>query len=368
MFSARTSRRALGVVASAAGLLALTVPAVATASPAHHHQQPFGVHQVNLVSDVPGTASLTDPDLVNPWGLALSATSPLWVANAGTDTSTLYSAAPAATAATKVGAVRVTFPDTPELPTGQVFNGGTGFVLSNGTASGPARFVFATITGRIEAWAPGVSPNQGNATTKATVTGASYTGLAIATATAGDELYAANFGQGRIDVFDSTFARVRTSPFAFRDFFLPRGYAPFNVQALNGDIFVAYAKADPKTGRAADGVGLGIVDEFTVDGRFVARVASHQSLDAPWGLAIAPSSWGKLAGSLLVGNFGNGRINVVSHGRVVSQLRDTTGKVISIERLWSLTPGTAGTGGTDALWFSSGLGNETHGLLGLLRP
>jgi uncharacterized protein (TIGR03118 family) len=372
MFSARTSRRALGVVVSAAGLLALGIPAVATATPAHH-QQPFGVHQVNLVSDLPGMAPLTDPDLVNPWGLALSATSPLWVADAGTDTSTLYSAAPAATTATKVAAVRVTFPDQPELPTGQVFNGGTGFAVSNGTTSGPARFIFSTITGRIEAWAPGVSPNLGNATTEATVAGASYTGLAIATATAGDELYAANFGQGRIDVFDSTFAPVKTSPFAFRDFFLPRGFVPFNVQALSGNIFVTYAKADPATGRASSVLGAGFVDEFTVDGRFVARVASRQSLSSPWGLAIAPASWGNLAGSLLVGNFGNGRINVVplsgrERGRVVSQLRDTSGKVISIERLWSLTPGTASTGGTDALWFSAGIGNETHGLLGLLRP
>jgi uncharacterized protein (TIGR03118 family) len=376
MFSAHSVRRPLGVVAAAAGLLALGVPAVAATGPSHH-QQPFGVHQVNLVSDLPGMAPLTDPDLVNPWGLALLPTSPLWSADNGVDVSTLYSAAPAATTAAKVAAVRVTFPDKPELPTGQVANGGTGFVLSNGTTSAPARFIFSTITGHIEAWAPGVNPNLGDATTKATVTGASYTGLAIATATAGDQLYAANFGQGRIDVFDSTFAPVQTSRFAFRDFLLPRGYMPFNVQTLNGHIFVAYAQVNKQTGRAKDGVGLGIVDEFTVDGRFVARVASRQSLDAPWGLAIAPASFGDLAGSLLVGNFGNGRINVIDlsrHGNKgpgnnkITQLRDTNGKVISIERLWSLTPGTASTGGVDALWFSAGIGNETHGLLGLLRP
>jgi uncharacterized protein (TIGR03118 family) len=377
MFSAQYLRRPLGVVAAAVGLLALGVPAVAGASQGHH-QQPFGVHQVNLVSDLPGVAPLTDPDLVNPWGLTLLPTSPLWSANNGADVATLYSAAPAATAAAKVAAVRVTFPDKPELPTGQVANGGTGFVLSNGTASAPARFMFATLTGHIEAWSPGINANLGDATTKATVAGASYTGLAIATATAGDQLYAANFAQGRIDVFDSTFAQVQTPRFAFRDFALPRGYMPFNVQTLNGHIFVAYAQLNAATGRAKDGVGLGIVDEFTVDGHFVARVASHQSLDAPWGLAIAPASFGTLAGSLLVGNFGNGRINVISlnrhdnkgHGNAsdIDQLRDTNGKVISIERLWSLTPGTATTGGTDALFFSAGIGNETHGLLGLLRP
>jgi uncharacterized protein (TIGR03118 family) len=371
--SSKSLRRPLGVVAAAAGLMALGVPAVAVAGPSHQHEhhQPFGVHQVNMVSDVPGMAAVTDPDLVNPWGLALLPTSPLWSANNGTDSATLYSAAPGATAAAKVTAVRVTFPDKPELPTGQVANGGTGFVLTNGTTSAPARFIFSTITGHIEAWSPGIDPNLGNAETRATVAGAAYTGLTLATAKSGDQLYAANFGQSRIDVFNSTFQQVKTPSWAFRDAFVPRGYAPFNVQALNGDIFVAYAKVDPATGRSADGVGLGVVDEFTVDGHFVARVATHQSLDAPWGLAIAPSSWGKLAGSLLVGNFGNGRINVISlgrHDRVVSQLRNTSGKVISIERLWSLVPGTAVTGGTDALWFSAGIGNEQHGLLGLLRP
>jgi uncharacterized protein (TIGR03118 family) len=373
-------RRPLAVLAAAAGILALAAPAAA-ASPSqngHHDNGKFGVHQVNLVSDVPGKASITDPDLVNPWGLALLPTSPLWSANNGADVATLYSVAPAATVAAKVAAVRVTFPDKPELPTGQVANGGTGFVNTLNGASAPARFIFSTITGHIEAWAPGLDPNMGNAETRATVPGAVFTGLALATASSGDQLYAANFAQNKINVFDSTFAQVSTPSWAFRDRHEPRGYAPFNVQALNGNIFVAYAKVDPKTGKSKDGLGLGIVDEYTVDGHFVARVASHQTLDGPWGLAIAPASWGSLAGDLLVGNFGNGRINVIQLNRHdnrgpgnshdISQLRDTHGKVISIERLWALVPGTATTGGTDALFFSSGLDNEQHGLLGLLRP
>ncbi len=378
-------RRPLAVVAAAAGMLALGVPAVAMASPSAHqhngdhhgrdhgrHDRALAVHQVNLVSDVPGRAPLTDPDLVNPWGLAALPTSPLWSANNGTDSATLYTVAPAATTAAKVPTVRVTFPDTPELPTGQVANPGTGFVNTLGAASAPARFIFATLTGHIEAWAPGLDPNMGNAQTRATVPGAVYTGLTLATAAGGDQLYAADFGQNRIDVFDSTFTRVKTPSWAFRDVSEPRGYSPFNVQTLGNHIFVAYAKVDPKTGRSADGVGLGVVDEFTLDGHFVARVASHQTLDGPWGLAIAPASWGRLAGSLLVGNFGNGRINVISLGRhhdqIVGQLRDSRGRVLSIERLWALLPGTATTGGTDAVFFSSGLDNEQHGLLGLLRP
>jgi uncharacterized protein (TIGR03118 family) len=375
MLSARSWRRPFAVAVVVAGGVALGIPGVASAAPASfHHANPLAVQQVDLVSDVAGRAALTDPDLVNPWGLASSPTSPLWVANAGGDTSTLYTAAADTSAAAKVAAVRVTFPDTPELPTGQVFNGGTGFVNTLAGKSGPARFIFSTITGHIEAWAPGVDPNLGNAQTRATVSGASYTGLATATATAGDQLYAANFGQHRIDVFDSSFAQVQTPAWAFKDIFVPRDFAPFGVQAVNGNIFVAYAKVDPKTGRSQDGLGLGIVDEFTADGRFVTRVATAGTLDGPWGMASAPSSWGQLAGDLLIGNFGNGHITAfrpVANGRFflpVTQLRDSNDKLITIERLWALLPGTATTGGTDAVWFSSGLDQETHGLVGVLRP
>lgn len=373
MVSARSWRRPLAVAVAIAGGVALGVPGSASAAPPTSHH-PFTVRQVNLVSDVPGAAALTDPDSVNPWGLALGPTTPLWVANQGSDTSTLYTSAADTATAAKVTAVRVTFPDTPEFPTGQIFNGGTGFVNTLGGRSGPARFIFATITGRIEAWAPGVDPGLGNAETRATVAGASYTGLAVATATAGPELYAANFGQRRIDVFDSSFARVALPAWAFRDVFVPKDFAPFGSQTVNGNVFVAYAKVDPKTGRSQDGLGLGIVDEFTPDGRFVTRVATGGALNGPWGLATAPSSWGSLAGDLLVGNFGDGHITAfrsIANGRFflpVTQLRDSTGKRITIERLWALTPGTATTGGTDAVWFSSGLDRETHGLVGTLRP
>ncbi|HEX5115586.1 MAG TPA: TIGR03118 family protein [Pseudonocardiaceae bacterium] len=377
-------RRPLVVVAAAAGMLALGVPAVASPGPSHHgdrhDDRKLAVQQVNLVSDVPGLAPLTDPDVANPWGLALLPTSPLWSANNATDVATLYTVAPGSATATKVPTVRPTFPDTPELPTGQVANAGTGFVNTLNGVSAPARFIFSTLTGHIEAWAPGLDPGPGPTETRATVPGAVYTGLALATASTGDQLYAANFGQNRIDVFDSNFTQVNTPSWAFRDRHEPRGYAPFGVQALNGNIFVAYAKVDPKTGRSQDGVGLGIVDEFTVDGRLIARVASHQTLDGPWGMAIAPASWGTLAGSLLVGNFGNGRINVISLGRadnegngngearIVGQLRDSHGRTLSIERLWALLPGTATTGGTDAVFFSAGINNEQNGLIGLLRP
>jgi uncharacterized protein (TIGR03118 family) len=358
------------VLTAAAGSLALAVPA--TAASRQDDPGKFAVQQVNLVSDIPGKAAITDPDLVNPWGLALGATSPLWSANAGTDTSTVYSSAPGSTTATKAP-IRVTLP--PALPTGQVANGGTGFVLSNGTTSAPARFIFSTITGRIEAWAPGVDPAMGAAEIKATVPGAAYTGLALATASTGDRLYGANFGQGRIDVFDSSFKPVTMPSWAFRDRDLPNGFAPFGVQRLGSDVFVTYAKPDPATGKAAAGKGLGFIDEYTPDGRLVTRVVTRQRLNAPWGLAIAPSTWGDLAGSLLVGDFGDGRINVIPKrgdgrfgGHIEGQVTDgSTGTPLSIPGLWALVPGTAATGGTDAIWFSAGIDNEQHGLIGVLR-
>jgi uncharacterized protein (TIGR03118 family) len=293
------------------------------------------------------------------------------VSNQGTSSSTLYSSAAGATTATKVPTVRVNVP----VPTGQVATAGVGFTLTNGAASGPARFIFSTLTGQIAAWGPPATPAIGDAQIKATTPGAVYTGLAIATATKGDQLYAADFAQGKIDVFDNAFVAVPQPAWAFKDKYLPKGYSPFNVQTLAGRIFVAYAKVDPATGRNASGRGLGFVDEYTVDGKLVDRIVSHDSLNAPWGLALAPASWGKQAGALLVGNFGDGRINIVeakNHGRfqhkVASQVRDAaTGKTLVIPGLWALTSGTASTGGTDAIWFSAGIANETHGLLGVLR-
>jgi uncharacterized protein (TIGR03118 family) len=368
--SLRTKGRPLAVATALIGGLALVAPSTASAHVSYGHNHDLAVQQVNLVSDLPGQAALQDSDLVNPWGLSLGATSPLWVSNEGTSSSTLYSSAPGAATATKVPTVRVDVPH----PTGQVNNAGTGFVLSNGTVSAPARFIFATLTGQIAAWGPPVSPLIGAAEIKATTPGGSYTGLAIATATKGDQLYAANFAQGRIDVFDNAFQPVKQPWWAFRDFRLPTSYHPFNVQTLNGRIFVAYAKFDPTTGDEVAGRGLGFVDEYTVNGHFVDRIASRGSLNAPWGLAIAPASWGEQAGSLLIGNFGDGRINVVkakSHGRfdnkIDSQVKDTHGHTLVIPGLWGLLPGTATTGGTDAVWFSAGIDDETHGLLGVLR-
>jgi uncharacterized protein (TIGR03118 family) len=349
----------------------------------HHRTHGLAVRQVNLVSDLSTVgASLVDPDLVNPWGLALGPTTPLWSANNGTDTATLYSSAAGSTTATKSPAVRVTLPGGPSLPTGQVFNPTGGFVLDNGTTSAPAAFIFSSQSGQILAWSPKVDPLQGNAEVKVPADPANvYTGLALATATAGPQLYAANFSQRRIDVFDATFAPVATKPWQFHDPRLPRGYAPFSVHTLAGHVYVAYAKVDPATGEEEHGRGLGFVDEYSADGALLDRVAGRGVLDAPWGLAIAPAGWGRLTGALLVGNFGDGRITVVdqarhawrgdqdgSEDRVVGQLRNgDTRRTLEIPGLWDLLPGTATTGGTDSVWFSAGIDDENHGLVGVLR-
>jgi|SRR4051794_13413040 len=384
----RRIRRTVLVLAVGVSTLALALPGSALADGHRGHNNRLAVSQVNLVSDRSDVgASIVDPDLINPWGLALGPTTPLWSANNGTDTATLYANAPGTDAATLVTAVRVTFPDVPELPTGQVFNGTTGF-LENASPTSSARFIFSTITGRIEAWSPAVDPLQGNAETKATVPGAVYTGLAIATAQSGPQLYAANFAQGTVDVFDTNFVLQPASMDRFHDRHLPAGYAPFGIQTLMGNVFVAYAKVDPVTHRNAVGRGLGFVDEYTPEGRLVSRVASRHTLNAPWGMVIAPDSWGRLAGDLLVGNFGDGKISVIEtehhgdrsrghsrhdSGEFEGLLHNARGHTLVIPGLWALLQGTAATGGTDAIFFSAGIDDgkggpiEEHGLLGVLR-
>jgi uncharacterized protein (TIGR03118 family) len=348
----------------------------ANAAPVHNPHHDPAVQQINLVSDVPGLAPLTDPDLVNPWGLAMLKESKIWTSNAGTDTSTLYGLAPGSTVPTKSTTVRVTLPGSPALPTGQVANNGDDFVLTKDGKTGPAQFVFATITGRIEAWNQVVDPAMGDAEIKATVPGAVYTGLALASGKHGDQLYAADNSLNRIDVFDTSFDLVPPRPDAFKDPHLPKGYAPFNITTLQGSLYVTYALPDPATGKTLNKPGLGIVDRFTPDGELIDRIATGETLNAPWGVAIAPSSWGKLAGSLLIGDFGDGRINVlppIGHGRfaphISGQLHDSrTGQPIAIQGLWALLQGSQTTGGTDSIWFSAGIDDEQHGLLGVLRP
>jgi uncharacterized protein (TIGR03118 family) len=350
-----------------AAMLALPLagaPGVASAGSDHHSSPAPAFDAVPLVADVAGAAPVVDPHLVNSWGLALSPTSPLWVANQGTSTSTLY-AGGAGGAAPTINPLVVT---TAGGPTGQAFNGGSQFVVTGPNGSGPARFIFDTLSGDLLAWNPTAAPT--TAISVSHVDGAVYTGLAIGSNEFGSFLLAADFKNARIDVFNSLFQRSNLPAPAFTDRALPRGYAPFNVDFLNGEAYVAYAKVDPATGRSVPGRGLGFVDVFDRFGQLERRLARGGTLNSPWGFEIAPASFGAFAGDLLVGNFGDGRINVFNPttGRFLGQLRDASGKVIVIDKLWDLLHGTANSGGADAVWFSSGPGGETHGLIGILRP
>jgi uncharacterized protein (TIGR03118 family) len=378
----RTRRWSLGLVVGAVtGLTAsLAVPAVA--SPDHFpggHHFAGGFEQINMVSDQPGVAGPPDSDLVNAWGLSASPGtdaspgSPLWVSDNGMDKTTLYAGNPAGSPTgmvNKVLAVDVTS----GAPTGQVFNAGSsGFVVTDSAGhSGTARFMFATETGAIDGWNPNVGatgPGLSTHTEVARDNGANavYKGLAIATASDGHTyLYAANFRSGRVEAYDDTFTPVVLPGGLFVDPRIPAGYAPFNVQELNGRLYVTYAQQDSGLMDDVPGMGHGFVDVFTNDGAFVKRLVTRGVLDSPWGLAIAPDGFGRFGGDLLVGNFGNGNINAFdpTTGHFEGQLRGSHGQPITIDGLWGLMFGNGNAAKTNELLFSAGPDDESHGLLG----
>jgi uncharacterized protein (TIGR03118 family) len=340
-----------------AALLGLTV--LAGFAPAAQSRNSYAVH--NLVSDEPGIADHTDPNLVNAWGLVASATSRWWVADNETAVSTLYNG---------TGTPQSLIVSVPGAPTGIVFNGGGSFVVSSGAASGPARFIFASEDGTISGWNPAVPPpapsHQAIVAVDNSAAGANYKGLAIASTASGDFLYAADFHNARVDVFGGNF-QPATMPGGFVDPQLPAGFAPFGIQNLQGRIYVAYAKQDEEAEDEVAGEGLGFVSVFDTAGTFVARVASGEPLDAPWGLAIAPAGFGRFSGNLLVGNFGNGRINAYDLATFEPRghLKTADHKPLVIDGLWGIAFGNgAGAGPTTTLFFAAGPDDETHGLFG----
>jgi uncharacterized protein (TIGR03118 family) len=305
--------------------------------------------QFNLVSDVPGLANTTDPNLKNPWGVSSSATSPFWISNQGSGTSTLYNGVGTPSALV----VKVPGGGPPSGPTGQVFNGQTAFALPNGT---PAMFIFDTLNGTIVGW------NGGAGTTGiqvASTPGAIYTGLASATVNGANYLYAAD-STGQIRVFDSTFKPATLSG-NFTDPNPMSGFTPFNIQLLNGNLYVTYAQLTPQ------GTGLpgGYIDEFDTSGNFIKRVATGGPLDAPWGLTIAPAGFGALGNDLLVGNFGNGEILAYDpvSGAYVSTLDAMNGNPIVNDFLWALDFRSTGPDvDPNALYLTAGINNQADGL------
>ncbi|HVS35787.1 MAG TPA: TIGR03118 family protein [Gemmataceae bacterium] len=381
------------------------------------------VLQTNLVSDLPGVAAVTDPNLVNPWGISESSGSPFWISDNNAGVSTLYNVPGANNTAVSINPLVVSIPTPVDLlgasgaPDGTVFNpdGGAagGFKVSGLSKTGAATaasaiFLFATEDGTIVGWNPGVNPtgfdpakagtygiiavnNSGNNFTEPDPnqqTGAVYKGLAVATSStpifskdpaSTAVLYATNFRSGQVEVYDANFGRVPLPAGAFSDPSIPKGFAPFNVQVLNGLVYVTYAKQDATRHDDVAGPGSGFVDVFNLNGtpalaKGNMRLASGGALNSPWGLAIAPQGFAGINAPnndavLLVGNFGDGRINAfdASTGAFLGQLKDPDGEPIQIDGLWALKVGNGGAGGaTNTVYFTAGLFHETHGLFGSL--
>jgi uncharacterized protein (TIGR03118 family) len=337
-------------------LAGLTVAALVVVVPLPAGAAAGGYTQTNLVSDQPGVAQKTDPNLVNAWGMSHGPNTPIWVSDNGTDVSTLYNGDVNGSPVAVVPLV-VSIPG--GAPTGQVFNDTTAFTLPGTTTV--SRFIFIGEDGDLSAWAGGTA-----ATLVHHTDGAIYKGLALAHSPSGPMLLAANFGANKIDVFDSTFAPV-SSDGLFSDPTLPAGYAPFNVAEIGGQIFVTYALKGGEDDIA--GPAHGFVDVYTTSGAFVKRFASHGVLNSPWGITIAPANFGQFSGDLLIGNFGDGRIHAFdpNTGEVLGILRGTSGKPLAIDGLWGLIVGDPSSGGVDSVWFSAGPDEESHGLLGTLR-
>jgi len=311
-----------------------------------------------LVTDNPlaNPGQITDAGLLNGWGIAYSATSPFWVSSNGAGTSTLYRVDPLTDVTTKQG-LTVSIPGAGNV-TGQVFNGNA--AAFNGNA-----FLFASEDGTVSGWRSALGTQA-----ERLVVGLPdnvYKGVALGSMGGNSYLYAANFATGNVDVLKGSSGAPNLTG-QFTDPNLPAGYAPFNVQNLGGTLYVAYAQQDAAHRDETAGAGLGVVDRFDLNGNLLARVAGGGPLNAPWGLAIAPSSFGAMAGDLLVGNFGDGRINVYGASGLVGQVLGPDDLPLVIDGLWALTPGNGGgAGAAGKLYFSAGPGDEAHGLFGVLN-
>jgi len=319
--------------------------------------------QRNLVSDGFVAAEQPDPDLVNPWGIAFNPFGFVWVADNHTGLSTLYDGD-----GIKQGLiVQIPTPtaDTGGTPTGIVFNGNnaaTSFPV-NGTAS---HFLFSTEDGVIAGWPGGT---QAIVAVDNSSAGASYKGLALSAGGTGQLLYATDFNNGRVDVWDNTFAPATLPAGAFTDPNLPADYAPFGIQAIGGNVYVTYAKKEEGGDEEEVGQGLGVVDVYDPKGVFLSRVATHGKLNAPWGVALAPAGFGKFSNSLLIGNFGDGTINAYDPKNYTpqGQLRGADGKPIQIDGLWGIAFGNGlANQPVNTLFFAAGPGDEDHGLYGRL--
>jgi uncharacterized protein (TIGR03118 family) len=335
--------------------------------------------QTNLVSDIPGLAAHTDPNLKNPWGTSVGPGSPIWVSDNHAGVTTLYDGAG------NPQPLVVTIPAPPSAgdgavgaPTGQAFNTfdptSPDFVISENGKSGPAFFLFATEDGTIAGWNPNVdrahaviAVDRSTATDRAGDVGANYKGLTLVTTPNGKFIYATSFRFGMVDVFDSHFKLVNS----FTDPTIPAGFAPFGIHNIGGNLYVTYAKQGP--GKADDDArpGNGFVDVFAPNGDLLQRLVSRGKLDSPWAVTLAPPTFGAFGGDILVGNFGNGRIHAYDavSGESQGELSAPVGGPIVIDGLWGLrfAPATPGAG-PNTLFFTAGPNDEADGLFGTILP
>jgi uncharacterized protein (TIGR03118 family) len=320
------------------------------------------VVQTNLVSDQDGVAATKDPNAVNVWGIAFNPAGPAWVSNNGTGTTTVYDAAGALKLTVTVPAPAGAPAGTASTPTGQVFN-------ASATDFNGEKFIFATEDGTVSGWKPGPGAVLHVDNSAGGDASAVYKGIGLGPSL----LYVANFRAGTVEVYDASYKPV-TAAGGFIDSQIPAGYAPFNVFVDGARVFVSYARQDDKKHDDAKGAGRGFVDLFDTDGNLQQRLISRGALNSPWGMAIAPASFGTLAGSLLVGNFGDGHVNAYTlsddgYGGVSVSFKGAlgaaTGGPLAIDGLWGLA--VSPEADQSRLYFSAGPSGETHGLYGRLE-
>jgi uncharacterized protein (TIGR03118 family) len=361
---------AVGGVALLGGAIAIGVARAGDDERSDERQGAF--QQTNLVSNIQGLAKVRDRNVVNPWGAAFAPGGPLWVADNGSHALTVYTLNPSNDMPQIANlVVRLGPQDSPDTwaPTGLVFNPNPNQFFVPNTKFG-ATFIAVSEDGKIVAWNPSANPISGGlsaATLVRTEAGGVYKGAAFGTNPEGNFIFVTNFRTARVEVYDVNFNEV--TKFAFTDRDIPSGFAPFGIENIAGELFVTFAKQDKEKEDDVAGPGLGFVDVFTTSGKLVRRLVSRGPLNAPWGLARAPLGFGRFGGAILVGNFGDGRINAFDNrGQFLGQLRLRNGQPIKIDGLWALKFG--GFQGADPgdLYFTAGINNEKDGLIGEISP
>ena len=345
-------------------------------------QTTSGFADTALVSDKVGVVATTttiDANLSNPWGVAIAPGLPFWIADNNSNLSTLYNGTGAIETDSITGSndVGITIPASAAgvaaNPTGQVYNGNGGFLIHTSGGQETALFIFDGEGGTIAAWASGSGATAVTAYDDGVANGANhavYKGLALGSVNGATFLYATDLHNNKVDVFDTNFTKPAAMQGKFIDPAIPAGFAPFGIAALDGQLYVSYAKQDAAKHDETTGAGLGYVDVFDFNGNFVSRFASAGSLNAPWGMALAPAGFGSLAGDLLIGNFGDGKINIFAPNGTASAtsmgpLTVTNGGTLTIPGLWSLV---FGNGDSDkpatTLFYTAGFSDQTDGVFG----